>query len=120
MGEYHGTGTLTITKNPSDLNEDLTKYHGVWKNGVLSRGKITYPDGCIYEGKINDFKREDNEGVFQYENFIFKGKFENDQMMTGTFTDLLRDINISGDFGENDLYFKNDDFKTGLVNGKGT
>ena len=57
------------TKNGTTvISEDGTLYKGTFKNDLIQRGKIIYPNGDSYEGRFKNGSFNDRKGKFVYNN----------------------------------------------------
>lgn len=61
------------------LPSDNVFVEGLWKNGILYKGRLLLPDGSIYEGKFEDCLYNGKGKLTYVDGIIYEGKFVNGQ-----------------------------------------
>lgn len=130
-GEYNeklrlknGRGKLVLIKN-----EKKYFYNGIWRNDNLTKGKIYYSNGDIYEGEINNYLRN-GKGKFISDSETYEGNWEDDQK-NGEGTLIYKDgskykgnfknnqFNGQGKIESNDGFYYSGEFLNNQMDGKG-
>jgi len=130
-GEYNekmrvknGKGKLVLIKNEKKLF-----YNGIWQNDNLTKGKIYYENGDIFEGDIKNYLRN-GKGKFISDSETYEGDWEEDQK-NGEGTLIFKDgskyvgqfrnnqFNGKGKIESNDGFYYCGDFLNNQMDGKG-
>ncbi len=101
-GKYQGSGVLILPKG--------TRYEGDFDKGLLRWGKITYIDGTVYEGELNEKRQPDGLGRMTWPN----GEFHEGVYVNGHRHGYGTGIWASG--GSYEGEFENGDLKCGKIN----
>ena len=101
--EMEGYGKLFL-KNDGVLAE------GVWKGGVLTNGRIYFPNGDIYEGSVENSTFEGKGTLYFSDGVVYKGEFRAGER-SGSGIQTYPDGSIYDGQFENDVFNGQGDFK---------
>ena len=78
--KLEGEGELMYSRDQNKYKGPLLHFKGEFKNNKKVSGTLTYKDGSIYEGCLNNDKREGENGKLIVGNKVLEGSFSNDKM----------------------------------------